>query len=241
MPKLNRFSYLLSGLFLIWLAGCTSTAYRQSFDTPESLRDFTFTDPDKWRYVDNGLAGGALEFAGRGNYTPPVRSPYSIGLIADKTFGDFVLDVDLLQTGREYGHRDMCLFFGFQDPSHFYYVHLATKADPHAHNIFIVNGAPRTRIATQTTDGIDWGQDQWHHVRLIRNTADGAIEVYFDDLTAPIMTATDTTFDTGYIGFGSFDDSGRIDNITIVSPDMQIAPSDFFEIKQPGPQPPEVS
>ena len=29
---------------------------------------------------------------------------------------DFVLEADLLQTGRQYGHRDLCLFFGFVSP-----------------------------------------------------------------------------------------------------------------------------
>lgn len=222
------------GLFLLAvMAGCASNVYHQSFDTPASIQDFEFTDADKWLYTDEGNPAGALEFTGRGDYQPAVRSPYTIGLISEKTFGDFVLDVDLLQTGRDYGHRDMCIFFGVQDPNHFYYVHLATKADPHAHNIFIVDNAPRTAIAEKTTDGIDWGRDEWHHVRLVRVMDTGTIELYYDDMNEPIMTATDTTFGAGYIGFGSFDDSGRIDNIQIYSPGIRQNPAGFFEKKEP--------
>jgi hypothetical protein len=32
----------------------------------------------------------------------------------DQTISRF-LELELQQTGREYGHRDLCVFFGFQD------------------------------------------------------------------------------------------------------------------------------
>ena len=35
---------------------------------------------------------------------------------------------------KEYGHRDMVFVFGYQSPAKFYYVHIATKADPNANN-----------------------------------------------------------------------------------------------------------
>ena len=122
--------------------------------------------------------------------------------------------MDLKQTGREYGHRDMCLFFGMKDPSNFYYVHLASKADNHAHSIFLVNDEPRKSIASERTEGIEWGTD-WHHIKIIRTIEDGKIEVYFDDMKQPIMQAKDQHFDFGHIGFGSFDDTGMIDNIRL--------------------------
>ena len=83
----------------------------------------------------------------------------------------------------------MCLFFGYQDPAHFYYVHLGKKTDDHANQIFIVNGADRKKISTKTTDGTNWNDD-WHSVKIVRKVADGSIEVYFDDMKTPVMTAT---------------------------------------------------
>ena len=47
-------------------------------------------------------------------------------------------------------------------------------------------------------------------------------------MTTPIMTATDKTFGEGYIGFGTFDDSGRIDNIKIYAPQTTDKKSKFF-------------
>ncbi len=191
--------------------------YEQSFRAGESLRDFAMTDPAAWKW-GSGTEGGALELASQSKYAPTHRSPFNIALIAGKHFGDFVLEADVVQTGKEYGHRDMCFFFGFQDPDRFYYAHLATKTDDHAHNIFIVNQKPRTKVSATTTPGVNWGLEIWHKVRVERTLADGTIKVYFDDLKTPVMTATDTTFGAGFIGFGSFDDTGKVDNVRVWSP-----------------------
>lgn len=191
--------------------------YEQHFDDPGALGGFAFTDPAAWKWAADG-EGFALELAAQSRYAPPVRSPVNIALVGDRIVGDFVLEVDLIQTGKEYGHRDMCLFFGVQDPTHFYYVHLATAADDHAHNVFIVNGAPRTKIAKETTKGVNWGLGVWHTVRLERRISEGTIRVFFDDRVQPVMVAEDKAFGAGWIGFGSFDDTGKVDNIRIWAP-----------------------
>ncbi|MCK4629425.1 MAG: PmoA family protein, partial [Sedimentisphaerales bacterium] len=205
--------------------------YSQSFDEAGSLDDFEFADAAKWEFSEQGKSGGALEFLGPGKYKPKVRSPRVLGLLSGKLFGDFILEADLFQTGKEYGHRDMCMFLNFQDPSEFYYVHIATRADPHAHNIFIVNNQPRTAIAKKTTKGIDWGKQVWHRVRLERDTSAGTIIVYFDDMNNPLMIAEDKSFRLGRIGFGSFDDTGKIDNVKIWAPRVVKSEKIFFEKK----------
>jgi hypothetical protein len=98
-----------------------------------------------------------LELVKQSAYQPPFRSPINIALIKGKAFGDFILEADCLQTGKEYGHRDMCLFYGFLSPSRFYYTHLATAADPNAHNCFVVNDAARRNFASHVSKGVDWG------------------------------------------------------------------------------------
>jgi hypothetical protein len=202
--------------------------YEQRFNEAAALRDFGFTDPGAWKYAATNN-NGALELVRQSKYQPKVRSPVNIALLAEKTFGDFVLEVDLIQTGKEYGHRDMCVFYGVQDPTHFYYTHIATAADDHAHNTFIVTNAPRIKIARETTKGVNWGLGVWHTVRIERTLADGGIKVYFDDMTRPIMTATDKTFGAGYVGFGSFDDTGMVDNIRIWAPSAEARRATFFQ------------
>ncbi len=201
--------------------------YEQRFVSAEALADFVFTDPGAWRHaVERG--NGALELARQSRYKPAVRSPVNIALLGQQVFGDFILEVDLIQTGKEYGHRDMCLFYGVQNPTNFYYTHIATAADDHAHNTFIVTNAPRIKIAKETTKGVNWGLGVWHTVRIERTMADGAIRVYFDDLTKPIMIAQDRTFGVGFIGFGSFDDTGMVDNVRIWGPNAERGSAAFF-------------
>ena len=191
--------------------------YAQDFQSPTALNDFVATDAAAWKLVEEN-GNTAMELTQQSKYAPAVRSPVNIALIGDLKVGDFILEADLIQTGREYGHRDMCLFFGFQNPSKFYYTHIATAADPKAHNVFLVKDAPRTNIAKKTTKGVNWGLNVWHKVRLERSVAAGTIKVYFDDMAEPLMIAEDKNFGEGHLGFGSFDDTGRVDNIRVWGP-----------------------
>ena len=128
---------------------------------------------------------------------------------------DFVLTVKVQSTNKGAGaHRDMCLFFYYQDPAHFYYVHMGMRPDPHSSQIMIVNDKPRVMITKNKTPGVPW-DDGWHELKLVRRTADGAIEVYFDDMKKPMMIAADKTFTWGQVGLGSFDDNGNWDDFKL--------------------------
>lgn len=169
------------------------------------------SDPNAWRIskVDGNTVYDQFQPS---KVKTPVRSPFNRSLIKDLKVSSFVLDVKLQSTIKDYGHRDMCLFFGYQDPAHMYYVHLGKQADDHANQIFIVNNEPRKKISQTSSSGTNW-TDNWHHARVIRDTKTGTIEVYFDDMEKPVMTAKDETFKQGQVGVGSFDDTGRIDNV----------------------------
>ena len=203
--------------------------YQQSFEHQESIQDFEMTDSTAWRWYSDTNQQKCLELNGKSQYQPPVRSPHNIALIKDLIVGDFILEARLSQTGKEYNHRDLCIFLGLQNPANFYYVHLATKADDHANNIFLVNDEPRHKIALKTTEGTDWGRtNSWHKIKIERKVKEGMINVFFEDMANPIMQAKDTHFSSGYIGFGSFDDTGRFDDIKIWAPKTLKAKKGFF-------------
>ena len=171
-------------------------------------------DAEGWK-VKKTVAGNVFsQFKKDSSYRGPHRSPFHIALLKDVRVGDFVLDVEVRSTHPDYGHRDACLFFGYQDAAHFYYVHLGKKTDDHANQIFIVNDAPRTKISTKTTPGTDW-DDNWHHVRVVRKAESGQIKIFFDDMQHPIMVAQDTTFTWGQVGLGSFDDTSDWDDLKL--------------------------
>lgn len=177
------------------------------------------TDPKAWRVVKQGGNYVYNQFK-RSKYKTPVRSPFNRSVVKDLKVGSFVFDVRLQSTHKDYGHRDLCLFFGYQDASHFYYVHFGKKADDHANQIFIVNEKPRTKISITSTKGTNW-DDNWHHARIVRDVKSGKIEVYFDDMKKPVMTAKDKTFTWGTVGVGSFDDDGNFDHVLVYGDKVQ--------------------
>ena len=171
------------------------------------------TDAKAWKVVQTKKGRHYSQFQ-NSKYTPPHRSPLNIALVKDLRVTDFHLEAKVQSTGNDGPHRDMCLFFGYQDPAHFYYVHIAKRADDHANQIFIVNGADRKKISKTSTDGTPW-DDRWHQVKIVRRVAEGGIAIYFDDMKTPIMTAADKTFAWGQVGIGSFDDSGNWDDVKV--------------------------
>jgi hypothetical protein len=146
--------------------------------------------------------------------TEPVRAPFNRNLIRKLTVGDFRLDVDLKSTTRDYPNQSLCLFFGYQDREHMYYAHLGRTSSDTSNQVFIVDGADRKPISAKTTSGTPW-DDDWHHARVVRDVESGSIDVYFDDMTTPVMTAVDKTFTWGQVGIGSFDDAGQFDNVVV--------------------------
>lgn len=199
-----------------------------------NLEEFVASDPAVWKHGTGEGKKGFLELqydkkTYKSTYNPKHRSPVHIALLKGVAVTDFVMDVELMSTVEPYGHQDLCLFFGFESPEKYYYVHVARAADPNAHNVFIVNDAPRKNIATETTKGVDWKKDTWHTVRIVRQATTGKIEVYFDDMTKPVMKAEDKTFQSGRVGFGSFDDTGRFRRLTLHAKSVDSKKTEFFK------------
>lgn len=187
-------------------------AFFDNFEMPEATQ-WEQSDPKAWKMIEVGKNRVYSQFQ-QSKVETPVRSPFNRALVKDLVLGDLVLDVQVQSTIKDYDHRDVCLFFGYQDPAHLYYVHLGKKADDHANQIFIVNSEPRKKISTTSTPGTPW-TDGWHHVRVVRKVDAGTIEVYFDDMQKPAMTATDKTFSWGQVGIGTFDDTANFDEVIV--------------------------
>ncbi len=213
---------LLSLTGLGHLPGAPEAASNSGRDWPIVAQDNFETDPSdrwqpsdpaawKWEETDRGKAYHQFKHIVT---KTPVRSPFNRNVLKEMVVGDFQLDVDFQSTARDYPHRSLCLFFGYQDPAHMYYVHFGQRTDDHANQVFIVNDRDRVKISTKTTAGTPW-DNEWHHARIIRTVGDGKIEVFFDDMTTPVMTAEDKTFIWGQIGIGSFDDTGRFRNLAL--------------------------
>ncbi|MEM8668277.1 MAG: hypothetical protein AAGG48_12240 [Planctomycetota bacterium] len=191
-----------------------NVVFREDFES--GLNRWEILDPGTWQLKKQG-DNRTLEITARkSDYKPPVRSPGHIALIRDLKLHQFDVTFRVRSTKDTGNHRDCCVFFGYQDDQHFYYVHLGAKPDPHSGQIMIVKEAPRLAM-TKNQKLTPW-DDQWHTVRVTRR-ADGMIQVFFDDMEKPHMEVTDKTFAAGRIGIGSFDDLNEFDDIVVRSHD----------------------
>jgi len=199
--------------------------YSQSFADPASMGDLVFANPTQWKRDPAGFIAST-----GASYAPPFRSPFSIAIIKSIKVTSFVMDAEMLQTSPSGdGHRDMVFVWNFTNPSQFYYAHISTVHDGVAHNILIVNNADRKAISTTFTTGYDWGRNVWKKLRVVRDVASGAMSVFDLDVPAtPILTAKDKTFTDGYVGFGSFDNSGQVRNVKVWAATSAPGAPDFF-------------
>jgi hypothetical protein len=233
---MRQASWLAGGLILFAFGQLDSSRVARAADSDSTLpvilnEDFEdgmgrwqTTDPDPsdsvWKVTEAAAEPGqsgnhVLRVAGASKYEPPYRSPLSIAWLKDVKVGDFELTARVQNTSPSAGpHRDLCIFWGRQSPSEFYYVHFGAQADPHACQIFVVNHGDRTMITRDQAQGTPW-TDGWHHIKVARSVGDGWVKVYFDDMTKPMMTAQDATFGAGEIGLGTFDDSGNFDDVVL--------------------------
>ena len=215
MFRLSVLHRAASAVAALLMLQAVASAQDQPFedDFESGLSQWEMTDAAAWEIVEED-GNHVLGLMRPSKYETPVRSPLSRAIVKGREYGSFELTVKMKQTGREYGHRDLCVFFGYQDPSHFYYVHLASVADEHANSIFLVNAEPRRSIAETRTDGTQW-DEEYHTIKIRRDLDSGRIEVFFDDMNTPVMTATDKTLAAGQVGLGSFDDVGRFDDFRV--------------------------
>lgn len=192
--------------------GSLTIEYSNDFESGAS--DWQFVDAGDWKVADRGTNRVLSLFKKKGSFTPQVRSLYHLAMLKEHSVSDFQMDVRLLSTEPDYGHRDACLIFGYQSPTRYYYIHLGKKTDDTAHQIHLVNDKDRSAITIKNNAGTPW-DDQWHYVRVTRNATSGKIAVYFDDMQTASMTAQDTTFSWGRVGLGSFDDIADFDDFRL--------------------------
>jgi len=186
--------------------------YEDGFDN--GAANWQPTDPAAWKITETN-GGKVYNQFKNSEYRGPHRSPYNISLLKDIVVGDFILTAKVQSTNSKAGaHRDMCMFFGHQNPARFYYVHMGKRPDKNSSQIMIVKDAPRVMITKNKSPGVPW-DDEWHNVKIVRRVADGTIEIYFDDMKKPMMVAQDKNFTWGRVGLGSFDDNGNWDDVKL--------------------------
>ncbi|MGN9844716.1 hypothetical protein ACTMTI_41970 [Nonomuraea sp. H19] len=173
--------------------------------------------PSKWQFP-----GDQVILAEAGGARPGPRRPFEYAVLkTGPAFGTVRIDAKVrLDTPTSVSNRDVIIVFGYRSDTEFYYVHLSQDNTIYPHNgIFVVNNADRLRIDDQWNGQVGAPpavtDAEWHRVRVTHCADTGRIAVYMDDATTPLITATDRTFPSGRVGFGSFDNIGRMRDMTV--------------------------
>jgi hypothetical protein len=176
--------------------------------------------PAKWDFPGSEVV---LTEAGT-NPNDGIRRPFEYAVLtAGPELGSFDLEAQVrLDEKASVNNRDVIIVFGWQSDTEYYYAHLSKDNTIYPHNgIFKVNNADRERIDLQWDGTVGAPpavtDEEWHDVRVVRCADTGDIAVYVDGLDAPLMTAKDTTFPEGRVGFGSFDNFGRLRDLTVTA------------------------
>jgi hypothetical protein len=172
--------------------------------------------PPDWRVTEND---GSLAY----ELTAPgpqgqVRAPSSWSLLAGEDVSSFVFTGRLkCKADTANPQRDICIFFHFQDPTHFYYVHFSASSDGFHNIIGLVNGADRVKVNSEPPGESVFRltDTAWHNFKVTCDAATGKIQAYLDDMETPILTAVNRTLGHGLVGVGSFDDTGYFDDIKL--------------------------
>lgn len=174
--------------------------------------------PSKWQFTRDEVI-----LAEAGVSRPGPRRPFEYAVLtAGPAWSSVEIEARVrLDTPVEITNRDVIIVFGWRSDTEFYYAHLSTDHTIYPHNgIFKVDNADRERIDHQW-NGRSRGANpaitdtDWHKVRVKHLPATGEIAVYVDGHKDPLMTAKDTTFGSGRVGFGSFDNVGRLRHLTV--------------------------
>lgn len=176
--------------------------------------DWAPVTPSRWRFP-----GSEVVLAEAGTQRPGPRRPFEYAtLAAGPAFESVQIEAEVrIDWPVAENERDVILVFGHRSDTEFAYTHLSSDTETYAHNgIFVVDNADRQRIETQWKPNRQHGappaitDDRWHKVRLVHCAATGEVAVYVDGEATPRMTAVSPSIGAGRVGFGSFDNTGRL-------------------------------
>ena len=235
-------------LVLLFLSAASLGIFMTSLDARPALRSITFHDDfssgnlDAWQlpYSEDWVIGseGPLHFLHMLRNREPLvpRRPMQFALLKGSlksgdegvTVGSFTL-----QARARRMQSSLLMVFNYVDTLHFYYTHLSVDSgvkQPVHNGIFLVDGAPRRRIAG--TEAAPVLPDQnWHKVRVERQVSSGSIEVFVDDEPQPRFSVTDHTFTCGQVGLGSFDETGDFADVHLTSSDADCHPAQVSMVR----------
>ena len=188
--------------------------------------DFDFSDGSKWLISKIGKPGKSLKCLGTGAYQNPFEGPSILAILKGIELKDFVVEMDIVQDGKDFSLLDFCIFFGVKDTANYCYAQIASSADKKCHNVFMIKGDMPKRVGEVKDEGVIWQMKEWQHIRMERTSADKMVKVYLDEQL--VLECADEQFDAGLIGFGSTKSVIKVDNFKVSAPSYETSDKTFF-------------
>ncbi|WP_430811458.1 MULTISPECIES: hypothetical protein [unclassified Carboxylicivirga] len=201
--------------------------YSQSFSKSKSCDDFHFSDTPKWLISKNGKSGKSLKCLGSGDYKAPHEGPSVMAILKNIKLEDFIVEMDVVQNGKDFNLLDFCIFFGMQDTAHYAFAQIAGHADKDTHNVFVMDGDKRRRIGEVNDKGVIWRLNEWQNIRMECMASENSVKVYFDDEL--VMESRGEAFRSGFIGFGSTSSALKVDNFKVSAPAFETEEASIFQ------------
>lgn len=183
----------------------------------KSLAFYSFTHADRWLLTENGKSGKDLKFKGGSLPVADQRQPQELMLIpsTDNT-GSFAMAFDFFQKGRDFSLRDVCVIFGYQNDSTYFYAQAASEMSRYSHNIFKLANGQTHKIGKNLTPAVIWNYEKWHHIVVIRDIDSHSIQLFIDN--TPILQSDADEATLGQIGIGTYGSEFKIDNLEVWTP-----------------------
>jgi len=184
-----------------------------TFDNGLMPLDWIPLTESRWSVVnDNGNNTLSLNTT---DYNPLSGGRLGEYILSPDSYADFNLTVEAkTNESSSNNNADYALVFGFESGSNYYYM-LFNRTQSNT-QLFKVENGLRELLATATSSWLV--DDNYHTVGVQRNS--DAIEVSFDSNT--VLQVTDTTFLSGQVGLGSYNDSAYFDDIRISSTNSMV-------------------
>jgi hypothetical protein len=207
----NFISKTITSLALLYFGGVSDG----DSQTTQPLLDragWSFADPDAWEWRKEGDET-ELVLKQATNFKPKVRSPFHLAWFEGSQWASFTLTAEVRLDLFSKGNNDVCIAFGKESETKFYYAHLGEKSDAVHLQLQVVNDSDRRAITEKGAKTLPWEKGKWHKVKLERDSTTGRICIWFDG--KEVLSATDKTLGKGGIGLGSFDDLGSFRNVEV--------------------------
>jgi hypothetical protein len=165
-------------------------------------------NPSRWKVVDDrsDLRYGIIT-TDYTNLSGSRLGEYS--LIKGRSYENFIFNASVRSTDNLGSNpsADYDIIFGYQDPNNYYY--MMFNSNPMNSDLFKVVNGNREHVADSTDFAVP--DNNYHDVALER--VGDSVKVFFDG--ALVLDAMDSTFATGRVGIGSFNDASLWDDITV--------------------------